>query len=64
MIKILILLTFHGFTMSIDAEKMYGITDIESCKKYLPEVEKEYRYLEIIGATCIAGDINEKTQKT
>ena len=64
MIKILILLTFHGFTMSIDAEKIYGITDMESCKKYLPEVEEEYRYLEIIDATCIAADINEKTQKT
>ena len=62
MTQILILLTFSGFTMTLDAEQLYGITDMNTCQQHIPYIREEYRTS--TDASCLIGDIENETHTT
>ena len=61
MIELLIILTFSGFTMTINAEGTYGITDLKTCKEQISTLKRDY--VNIINASCVIGNIDEEPQK-
>tara|TARA_B100000686_G_C16006101_1_gene579030 strand:- start:33 stop:221 length:189 start_codon:yes stop_codon:yes gene_type:complete len=62
MIKLFILLTFSGFTITVDANGLYGVTDMKTCQERLYDIQSEYA--NVISASCLIGNIEEETQKT
>ena len=62
MIQLLILLTFSGFTMTFDANGLYGITDMKTCQERIYDIQSEYA--NVISAYCLMGNIEEEAQKT
>jgi hypothetical protein len=56
MTKILILILFTGVEMTLEVEEIYGITTIEQCREFVPNVQREYPYARVF---CVLADVPE-----
>ena len=37
------MLTFNGYTMTVDATELYGIGNMRACQRVLPKIVAEYK---------------------